>query len=191
MNKRNLILLGFVVLVAAQLAVPAWMIVDREWTLREGQVFKFRTRPVDPVDAFRGRYVWLGLQPETIDVPDTTKWRAHQKAFAVLGADTNGFAIVKRLERASPNDEPAVPVTVSWWGSSRSEVHINWEGLDRLYMNETKAPSAETAYRKHNSRANQSCHVTIRVRGTHAVIENLFIDDQPIRDWLRTHAGKQ
>ena len=55
MNKRNGILLGLVVVAAAQLAVPAWMIAGRELTLREGQVFKFRTRPVDPADAFRGR----------------------------------------------------------------------------------------------------------------------------------------
>ena len=28
MNKRNLLLLGFAAVVAAQLAVPAWMIID-------------------------------------------------------------------------------------------------------------------------------------------------------------------
>jgi len=185
MNKRNLILLSFVLVAAAQLAAPAWMIVDREWTLREGRVFKFRTRPVDPVDAFRGRYVWLGLEPDTVRVPDTTNWRSNQKAFAVLGTDTNGFAIVKRLDRVQPAGEPAVPVYVTW--PNAGTVHINWPGLDRFYMPEGKAPAAETAYREHNRRASQSCHVTVRVRGTHAVIENLFIEDQPIRDWLRSH----
>jgi len=187
MNKRNLILLGFGLVVAAQLAVPAWMIAEREWTLREGQVFKFKTRPVDPADAFRGRYVWLSLEPESVRAPDARTWSYNQKGYAVLGADTNGFAIVKRLERVKPAGVPAVPVRAMWGSPNNTEVHINWPGLDRYYMSEDKAPAAETAYRKHNLRANQACYVTVRVRGTQAVIENLFIDDQPIREWLRSH----
>ena len=38
MNKRCL-LLGLAAAAAAQLAVPAWMIVGHERTLRDGQVF--------------------------------------------------------------------------------------------------------------------------------------------------------
>ena len=95
MHKRNLMLLGFALVAAAQLAVPAWLIVERERTLRDGQVFKFKTRPIDPVDAFRGRYVWLGLEPDAVKVADVNAWSHDQKAFAVLGTDTNGFAIVE------------------------------------------------------------------------------------------------
>jgi len=83
-----------------------------------------------------------------------------------------------------------VPVRVSWSDTSKNEVHIQWSGLDRFYMAENKAPAAETAYRKHNLRTNQTCHVTVRVRGAQAVIENLFIDDKPIREWLRSHTDK-
>jgi len=186
MNKRNLILLGFAIVAAAQLAVPAWMIVEREWTLQKGQVFKFKTRPVDPSDTFRGRYVWLSLEPESVRVPDAAQWRRDQKGYAVLGTDTNGFAIVKRLDRAKPAGESAVQVHATWVSTNR-EVHINWPGLDRYYMSEDKAPAAETGYREHSRRDSQSCHVTVRVRGTHAVIENLFIDDQPVHAWLHTH----
>ncbi|MCX6996229.1 MAG: GDYXXLXY domain-containing protein [Kiritimatiellaeota bacterium] len=191
MHKRNLLLLGFALVVAAQLAVPAWMIVEREWTLRDGQVFKFKTRPIDPSDAFRGRYVWLGLEPNPVKVPDVSPWSYHQKAFAVLAADTNGFAIVERLAREAPAGQAAVPVRVSWTDTKKGEVHINWTGLDRLYMTEKKAPAAEDAYHAHSRRTNSTCHVTVRVRGTRAVIENLFIENQPIHDWLKTHpAGK-
>lgn len=186
MNKRNAILLCFFLVAAAQLAAPAWMIVDREWTLREGRAFKFRTRPVDPVDAFRGRYVWLSLEPESVQVPDAEQWRYNQKGYAVLDADTNGFVMVKRLERLPPAGETAVQVRATWI-STNHEVHIQWPGLESFYMNENKAPAAETAYREHNHRGSQSCHVIVRVRGTHAVIENLFVADQPIRDWLRAH----
>ena len=77
-----------------------------------------------------------------------------------------------------------------WPDAGAGAVHIAWPGLDRYYMTERKAPAAETAYREHNRRAAQTCYVTVRVRGTRAVIENLFIDDQPIRDWLREHPAR-
>ena len=192
MNRiRKLLLIGFAVVVAAQLVVPAWMIMDHEQTLRTGQVFKFKTRPVDPADAFRGRYLWLSLEPNVIKVPDASQWHYNQKVFAVLGTDTNGFATVQRLERAMPRDEPVVPVHAMWADIKKGEVHINWSGLDRYYLTESKAPAAETAYREHSRRTNQTCHVTIRIRGMRVVIENLFIQNTPIHDWLKTHpAGR-
>ena len=110
MNKPKWILLVFVLVVVAQLAVPASMIVSRERTLRDGEVIKFKTRPVDPADVFRGRYVWLGLEPNTVKVPDANQWQRREKAFAVLGTDADGFATVARLERIRPADETAVRV---------------------------------------------------------------------------------
>ncbi len=188
MNKRNLIGLGFVIAVLAQLWVPAWMILQRERTLREGEVYKFKTQPVDPADAFRGRYVWLRLQPDTVQVPDSGPWEYRQKAFAVLATGTDGYAMVKRLERTKPVGEPALKVRVGW--SDGKNVHINWEGLDRYYMTEDKAPAAETAYREHNRTTNQNCYITVRVLGSSGILENLYIDNQPIQAWLRGHKGK-
>jgi uncharacterized membrane-anchored protein len=191
MNKRNLLFLGFAVVVAVQLAVPAWLIIEREWTLRDGQVFKFKTRPIDPADAFRGRYVWLGLEPEAVKVPNANQWSYDQKAFAVLEADTNGFAVVKRLERDRPQGETVVLVRTRWPDTKKGEVHISWPSLDRFYMTEKKAPDAESAYREHNRGTNRTCHVTVRVLGKRAVLENLYIEDKPIHEWLKAHpAGK-
>ena len=190
MTKRNLILLGFVIVAVVQLAVPAWMIIEREQTLREGAVFKFKTRPVDPADAFRGRYVLLSLEPDTVAVTNVDMWRRDQKAFAVLGTGADGFATVKRLERTPPVGELALQVRAMWPDHSTSRVHINWQGLDRYYMTEAKAPEAETAYRDHNRRTNQTCAITVRVRGSVGVIENLYIADQPIQEWLKDHKGK-
>ncbi len=190
MNKRNLILIGLAVVVVLQLAVPAWMILERERTLREGQVFKFKTRPVDPADAFRGRYVFLSLEPDAVKVPDAGAWRYGQKAFAVLGTGTDGFVLVKRLERTRPAGESALQVRVSWADNLAGSLHINWQGLDRYYMTEKKAPAAETAYREHSRRTNQDCAITVRVLGSVGVIENLFIEDQPIQAWLKDYKAK-
>ena len=151
MSKRSLVLIGFALAAAAQLAVPAWMIMERERTLSEGEVFRFKTQPVDPV----------------------------------LGQGADGFAVVKRLSRTRPEDEPSLQVRTQWMDMRERTVHIEWLGMDRFYMTELKAPAAERAYREHSSRGKQDCHVTIRVHGSCGVIENLFIGDQPIQAWLK------
>ena len=154
MNKRVWIIIVFAIMAAAQLAVPAWMICEREWTLRHGQLFKFKTQPVDPADAFRGRYIWLRLEPESVVTRAVNEWRSNQKAYAVLGTDTNGFAIVLRLEKTAPDALPALPIRVSWTDANKGATYIRWN-LDRYYMTEDQAPAAERA--GHTNRASSPC----------------------------------
>lgn len=187
MSKLSLTLMAFLVVAIAQLSVPVSLIVNHELTIRKGTVFKFRTAPVDPSDPFRGRYVALQLEPETVGVPDGVAWKHNEKVYAVLESDTNGFTRVKRLDRSQPENEVALQVRIAWIDHQGKKVHIRWPGLDRYYMTETKAPEAESAYRAHSLRNNQSCHVTVRVRGTSGVVENLYVDNTPIQEWLRTH----
>jgi uncharacterized membrane-anchored protein len=186
-NRRELALVALVVVAAAQLAVPAWMIAGREKTLRAGQRFKFRTQPVDPADAFRGRYVWLRLEPDAVRPRAIVRWTPNQRAYAVLAVDSNGFATVERLERARPAAEPSIAVRIGWAPDGTNDVHFSWP-IDRYYMEERKAPAAEAAYRAHSARTNRACHVTVRVRGGDAVLEELFIEGRPVRDYLREQA---
>jgi uncharacterized membrane-anchored protein len=52
--------------VAAQLAVLAWMAGEREWIFRTGQVVYLRTAPVDPRDLFRGDFVRLQYEINSV-----------------------------------------------------------------------------------------------------------------------------
>jgi uncharacterized membrane-anchored protein len=51
---------------AAQLAVLAWMVGEREWILRTGQVVYLRTAPIDPRDLFRGDFVRLQYEINSV-----------------------------------------------------------------------------------------------------------------------------
>ena len=55
MNRRLMLMIALIGL-AAQFGVMGHMIIRRELTLRRGRVCRFLTAPVDPYDAFRGRY---------------------------------------------------------------------------------------------------------------------------------------
>ena len=176
----NLRLLIFVPLVLIQFAVPGWMIFHQEQILQHGRVFKFQTAPVDPYDAFRGRYVALQFAAES--AANKGSDYSHRKLWVQFEMDGKGFAKV-RLVSAEPLTGDDVVVAKSRWG----RLHFPF---NRYYMDEKVAPEAETAYRA-NSRSNhENAYATVRILNGHAALEELFIDNKPIREFLRTEAKK-
>ena len=60
--KTIYIFIIFIVVGLVQLFVPANMILNEETILKSGTVYKFKTRPVDPNDPFKGKYINLNYQ---------------------------------------------------------------------------------------------------------------------------------
>jgi hypothetical protein len=61
-------------------------------------------------------------------------------------------------------------------------------------MEETKAPMAERAYRERVNRrgqTNQTTYAVVRIKSGEAVLENVYVDGKPIRQYLTEKpAGK-
>jgi len=178
--KTNLLIAAFAVMVAAQLAVPAGMILDREATLRQGAVYRFRTQPVDPYDPFRGRYVWLRLEPDSVPAAKGMGLDDNLMAYAVLGTDADGFATVETLSDDRPEEGDYVRVHTYQYGAG--DVYITWP-IDRYYMEERLAPEAERAHRADPAEA----WAQVRVLRGKAVLEELYIDGEPAADYARAH----
>jgi uncharacterized membrane-anchored protein len=185
MNRNAWMLLLFAVCCAAWFAVPASMIVRHESTLADGQVYLFRCAPVDPVDPFRGRYVALnfdqsrfeGRVPEAL-VPGST-------AYATLAQDDDGFAVISAVGETAPRDRDYLTVRIGWSSADSTQLELPF---DRYYMEESLAPDAERAYRERAP--GEQAWVSVRVRGGHAALEELYLDGQPIREFLdRSPAG--
>lgn len=173
--------------VVAQLAVPAWMIAQRERVLRHGEVFKFKTAPVDPYDAFRGRYVALRFEESSAPAPAGLDIVGGMRMCVAVTNGADGFA---RYGEAAL--EP--PVTGAWirvkaWYSTKNRIQLQ-PPADRFYMNETEAPAAEAAYRDAGRGSNRTAYVQLRVLDGKAVIEDLFVGGTPIRDFVRAHQAK-
>ncbi|HVM62471.1 MAG TPA: GDYXXLXY domain-containing protein [Verrucomicrobiae bacterium] len=181
MKTLKLLFGCFAVVALAQLAVPAWMIVSHEQTLAAGEVFKFHTAPVDPYDAFRGRYVRLQIDQNSLPMPAGVEWKRGQKVFALIETGTNGFARLTELRATPPVDKPYLAVRVSYISGQTAWLDVP---LDRFYMEESLAPAAEKAYREHSRVAQHDAYITVRIRDGSPVIENLWIDGTPIRDFL-------
>ncbi len=88
-------------------AVMLSMIVRREVTLSRGELFRFRTAPVDPHDAFRGKYVSVDVQgagPFT----NRVEFRRGQRLYGALEVDQSGIASISAIHPAVPTDAPYI-----------------------------------------------------------------------------------
>jgi uncharacterized membrane-anchored protein len=183
-KSATLLLLGL--LAAAQLAVPLGMIGRRELVLRTGTRHLFRTAPVDPYDAFRGRYVALRMEQDSVHVSDRDAVPEYgRKGFALLATATDGFAEVIDVVGERPHGrQPYLEVRVWGRGSDTNLVRIAFP-FDRFYLNEEAAPEAERLYRDNSRRDRQNAYVAVRIRNGYAVLEDLFIADKPILEHIR------
>ena len=63
--------------------------------------------------------------------------------------------------------------------------------LSTYWVTEKIAPQAEQAYRNNSTRKNQNAFVTVRVRNGDAALEQLYIDNQPLAEYLRAQPAKK
>jgi uncharacterized membrane-anchored protein len=172
-------LIVFLLVALAQLAVPASLIWKREQTLRHGRVWKFRTAPVDPVDAFRGRYVSLRFDVETQEISPPPNLESGERVFVTLRPNAEGFAEIDQLLPSRPAGDDFIEAQLS--GKTVSLP------FDKYWVTERDAPAAEAAFRAQSRRDKQNAFVTVRVFRGDAAMEQLFLDSQPLGEYLRGH----
>ncbi|MGM0502914.1 MAG: GDYXXLXY domain-containing protein [Bacillota bacterium] len=183
MNKKVTISL-FIVLAVIQLVVPAVMIAKRELTLKNGQVFKFATTPIDPYDAFRGRYVRLNFTESEVPLPSDLDIERRQWIYAQLKKDENGFAEIDNLTKTPPKQKPYIKVKVLYINRREDKVMLDLP-FDRYYLEEEVAKVAEEYYQQLTRKQQLASYATVRVNDGFAVLEELYLDGQPILEYLK------
>jgi uncharacterized membrane-anchored protein len=178
----------FLVLAIAQLALPLGQIWKYEDVLRTGQLYKFRTAPVDPYDALRGKYVALNYADTEAVLRNGYQIDNHSPAYLSLRRDENGFAQFVELAATPPQagDYLRVECVEYQFSSGKARFVLPF---DKFFMEENKAPQAEQAYRRYGNQRGQKdsrTYVMVRVKGGRGVIENLYVEDQPIREFIKT-----
>ncbi len=176
------IFIGFLVVALVQIFVPAQMIWEQEGVLESGTVYKFKTRPVDPTDPFRGKYITLQYEISSFTVADTSY--VHGDEIKVyLENDDHGFAKVVKVSKELldiKNDYVIAKVT----GNYKEVVYFKLP-FDRFYMEETKAYDAEQAYRKMNSDTlRDNVHALVYVKDGQSVLKDVIIEGIPIQEYV-------
>lgn len=195
MKKFSLIVLG--ILIVAQLAVPFSMIKSRENILRNGELYRFKTRPIDPADPFQGRYVRLVFEIDYIECSEEeeSELTYKQPVYAIMGTDSDGYARFADWNLEQPESGAYLKThyrrkyTVRHPESKKRifkgiRIHVPF---NRFYMAESKAPRAEERARE--ATRNTNCWANVRILNGNAVIEDVFAEGQSLRD-LAAQEGK-
>jgi uncharacterized membrane-anchored protein len=180
--RKELLIGLFSGLILLQIATPLSMIVKRESVLKNGMPFRFKTVPVDPYDAFRGRYVALRVEASKVIKPQGVNLKYGQKIYALIAVDEQGFAKISQITTRKPQGATYLPAKVLYF--SKDEVTIDLP-IDRYYMEEKAAPLAEKIYREHNRRGKQDAYVMARIKDGFVVIESLYVGGKRIEEVLK------
>ena len=191
---RRVLLFGLVAL--AQLAVPAWMLIGHERVRTEGEVFLFKTAPVDPRDPFRGEYVRLNFEAEqgnwTSPETGATEY-ARRSAFALLSTDSLGYARVTSLQAERPEEGVYLPVHY-WQVDHEGAVNSLELPFDRYYLEEGDGPKTEELLAPDWSNGTPStplpAHVVVRILHGGSVITDLVVGGRSIHEWLQDPPGE-
>lgn len=179
--KTTYLFILFIIIAGVQLFIPANMIFNQEDILKTGKAFKFKTQPVDPSDPFKGKYIYLNYELNSIKSNDSS-WTRNEIVFVKIANDSLGYVMATDIVRSNPKSGDYVKATVNWYDARQGLLHFSFP-FNEFYMNETKAYDAEVAHRNAQSDSVlNSTYALVYIKGGAAVLENVFINDVPIAD---------
>ena len=171
MNRKTVAIL-FAVLCLAQWIVPGKMIWDKEKIMENGREYQFLVRPVDPNDPMRGKYVVLSFDPRTFIV-DGPGMKVGDLVYITLYEDSDGISYPSELKTERP-DAYVDFFEAKISGVNGAEVEIACP-FDRFYMEESKAPQAETIFRQSFSDLSQQTVAIVHILEGEAVLKDVQI----------------
>lgn len=190
MNNKKILLPAFIVLILAQLFVPAKMILDNENTLNTGIEYKFKVAPIDPTDPFRGKYITLFYDENTRTFQNEEDWKIDDEVYVLLTTDSAGFAKIKSLSKEKPVDnEDFVKATVGLILEDDKKIMIDFP-FKRFYMEESKAYEAELLYDEIVQDSSQIAYTLVSVKNGNAVLKDVLINEVSIVDLVKNNRKK-
>jgi uncharacterized membrane-anchored protein len=179
-NKIFVVILTIVSI--AQLYIPATIIFKSEAILKKGSKYLFKTAPIDPTDAFRGKYVQLAFEADSLIVEDWRKNNYNRIQYLNIVKDDLGYVKLTGLAEKIPSAGDYIKVKIRY--IANSVAYFNYP-FDRFYLEEGMAEKAEELYRKDNISGKQDSYAVVRVQSGSALIEDLWIGGKPIKESLK------
>lgn len=191
MKSKNFIIPVFATMVLLQLAVPGKMIWDREVILESGKEFKFKTRPIDPNDPFRGKFVVLDFLNDEVPVENAEDWIYGTTVYAIIGEDEEGFVRFTGLSKTAPKEEVDYLKTKVEGAIIYNENRVTVDlPFNRLYMDEYKAPEAERLYRESQVDTTTVAYGLVAIKDGRPVLKDVMIDGVSIRELVKQRMDK-
>lgn len=158
------------------------VVFQKERLLASGKPYKFKVRPVDPADPFRGRYIVLNFEANSFKVAAENRFVYGRSIYVLLGTDSAGFAMIRDVSLTEPASGDYVKASLDYPRYDKHEIVIDYP-FETFYMEESKAPKAERAL---SGRADslRSVYAKVYVKNGESAIENVYVNDQPLLEYL-------
>lgn len=183
MDRRTINIALYIIVALVQLYVPYNMIRGREDVLVSGTAYRFKTAPIDPNDPFRGKYIVLRFEANSLEVDDEKAFSYGEEVYVSIGNDEEGFAEIVDIDKVVPiSEKDYVKAKLNYVSSNgQNEVGVEYP-FDRFYMEESKAKIAEDEYRQALRDKEKMTFALVYIKDGEAVISDVFIDGMSVRE---------
>lgn len=180
-------ILAFVALAIIQWIIPGRLMWQKDVVLKKGVAYKFKTQPVDPNHPFKGKYIVLNFAENSFTDTVQRGLEAKDPVFVLLSKDNHGFAFINGLSAVQPqNTDAYVKATVYYTSVEHDSITVFLEyPFTEFYMQEFKAPRAEAIYFESATDSSKITYARVRILKGDAVIEDVYINDVPIRNLIK------
>lgn len=186
MDKTTKVILTFLIFLI-QLLIVFGGIIQKEIVLKTGEEVRFKVKPIDPYDAFRGRYVTLNFDSSVI-VNEEDKYKKKDKVYAVLKQDSNGFYDVDFISKEKPENKKYIKTSIKYIYSNQATLELPF---DRYYIEEKYAKPAENIYRNATrGEKTENVYIKVKIWNGNAVIEDMYVDDKNIIEYINLNSEK-
>lgn len=187
--KKIYVIIVFCVVALIQFFVPAQMILGQEDILNNGKPYKFITQPIDPNDPFRGKYITLRYEINSVQTLDTT-WQRGADVFVYI-KDSLGYAKLDTISKYKLERKTDYVIAKADYLYRKSKwnnnpTHLNFDlPFNRFYMNENKSKPAEDAVRiRRNDTVIKNVYGLVYIKDGSSVLKDVFINDMSIQDYV-------
>ena len=87
-----------------QIAFLIYLIFTNQAILKTGEQYKFKVRPIDPYNIFKGRYLTLAFEEERANPIYDCQKNSNNKSFAIITKDKNDFAQLQKITNIKPKE---------------------------------------------------------------------------------------
>ncbi len=179
-----------IVVFLIQLSIPVKIIYEKESVLLTGIAHKFKMRPIDPSDPFRGKYIILKYEENKVETLDTNYVRGND-IYLKIEKDNEGYAKATQVQYTPFNDETYIKTKVKHYNKETQLVYFDLP-FERFYMEESKAYDAELAYNEVIRDTSNNMYAMIYIKKGKGVLDNVMVNEMPIQDFTeKNKSGTQ
>jgi uncharacterized membrane-anchored protein len=176
---------SFILLAIVQWVIPISTIYEQEALRADGKLFRFKTRPVDPVDPYRGNYLTLYFDANTILNSDE-RFGDGAKIYVTLSEDSAGFAKIVQVSSSAPtNTSDYVQAKIAAFSSDNTLIEYPFQ---RFYLEESKSKEADRLYNDNEKEG--TAYAEVYVKNGASSVADVKVGDKSVVEIVREHNRK-